>query len=106
MFERHLEDLLDFSRGGRKVRASIRDADDRVQREAADDDVNRRELAQDSYRGRIDPRFFGGFAKRRLRNRFSWIGCATWKTDLPGMPGQAACSDGEWDRRTGFMRVQ
>src|SRR5213079_2593601 len=45
MFERHFEDLLDLPWRSRKVRPPIGDAHDRVQRESADDDVNRRELA-------------------------------------------------------------
>ena len=66
VLERHFENLLDFIRRRHEVGAPIGDAHDRVQGEAADEHVNRRELAEDSHACRIDARFLRRFAQRRL----------------------------------------
>ena len=68
--ERHLEDLLDFVRRRRKSGRRSVNADDRMQRKAADEHVNRRELAEDAHGRRIDADFFGRFAQRRLARAF------------------------------------
>ena len=68
--QRHLQDLLDLVRRRAEVRPPVGHADDRMQREAADEHVHRRELAQHPHVRRIDADFFGGLAKRRLARAF------------------------------------
>ena len=84
--ERHLEDLFHFPRRGDELRPRVGDADDRMQREAADHHVHRRQLAEHAHRRRIDADFLGGFAQRRLGERFARVGRAARQADLAGVP--------------------
>jgi hypothetical protein len=54
VLEPHFDDLVDFSGGRLERGARVGDGDHRVQREAADQDVDRRQLAEDANRRRID----------------------------------------------------
>ena len=74
--QRHFEDLFHFPGRRLEVRPPIGDADNRVQREAADQDVHRRQLTEDPHPRRIHADFLGRFAQRRLGQRLPRIGGA------------------------------
>lgn len=106
MIERNFQDLFDFFRRWGEIRPPIGYSDYRMQREAADEDVNRSELAENSHTVRVDSDFFGCFAQRRLCQCFSGIGGAAWKADLSGMSAESASPHGQRDRWPGLMGIQ
>jgi hypothetical protein len=61
-----------------------------MQREAADEDVDRRQLAEDADARGIDADLLVRFAQRRLRQRLAGIGGAARQADLAGVAAQAA----------------
>ena len=65
--DRHFDHFLDFVRGRLEVGALVGDADDRVEREAADEHVDGRQLAEHADAGGIDADLFVRLAQRRLR---------------------------------------
>jgi hypothetical protein len=84
----------------------MRQPDDGMQREAADQDVNWRELSEYEDGCRIDPDFLSRLAERRLREGFSRIGGAPGQADLPRVSGQSARSYGERDRNAVAMGIE
>jgi hypothetical protein len=77
-----------------------------MQGKSAHQHMDGRELTKDSHAAGIDSDFLRGLAKRRLRQRFSRVGCATRQTDLTGMTGQSAGANRQGYRSSGLVRVQ
>ena len=104
--EGNFQNLLHLARRRGEVRPPIREPDYGVQSKSAHQHMYGRELAKDSHGAGIDSDFLRGLAKRRLRQRFSRICCATRQTDLTGMTGQSAGANRQGHRRSGLVRVQ
>jgi hypothetical protein len=105
ILHRHFEHLLDLMRGGVEGGTLVGDADDRVQRESADEHVYRRQLAEHAHPCGIHADFFECLAQRRLGERLAWIGCAPRKADLTCVALQAARADRQGNRRAGSARI-
>ena len=84
--DRQLEDARYFSLGGRKGRALAADADDGVEAEAADMDVDRREGADEPHVCGVEPDLLVRLAKRRLLEGFAGIDHAARQRHLTAMP--------------------
>ena len=76
-----------------------------MQREAADEHVNRREFSKDAHGRRIDADFFGRFTQRRVGECFPGICGAARQADLSRMPREAARADRQCDRGAFLMGI-
>jgi len=106
VFEPDLDDLVDLAWCGGERRADVGDADDGMQRETADEHVNRGELAEHAHGGGIDADFLGSLTQRGLRRSLARVGGPPGQADLAGMTCQRRGAHGQWKRNTGISGIQ
>src|SRR6476659_5289555 len=98
--ERDLENLLHLSGMRDKYRPKVRNADDWMQGEAADDHIDGCELAEHADGFRIDADLLRCFPKGGLRDGLARVCRASRQADLSRVPREVARSHRQRDRRT------
>ena len=93
--ERYLQHLLHLAGCGNEVRTTVGNSDDRVQSEPTDENVHRREFAENPDSTAIDPDLLYRFSQRRLRESLADIACAAGQTDLPRVSCQITRAHGQ-----------